>query len=91
MHEARDTTLPRMAAVDAGQDLYGKPDAVLERPARERSVPGVDEPRRIERLRPEHWPYLAWHREHIWQRQAWRPLPCRSWAIAGLCRSISPS
>lgn len=36
-------------------------------PTRERTVLGVDEPRRIERLRPEHWPYLAWHREHIWQ------------------------
>jgi len=36
--------------------------------ARERAVLGVDEPRRIERLRPEHRPYLAWHREHLWQR-----------------------
>lgn len=36
-------------------------------PARERSVLGLDEPRRIERLRPEHRPYLTWHREHLWQ------------------------
>lgn len=37
-------------------------------PARERTVLGLDEPRRIERLRPEHQPFLAWHRDHIWQR-----------------------
>ncbi len=37
-------------------------------PARERTILGLDEPRRIEGLRPEHRPFLAWHREHIWQR-----------------------
>ena len=37
-------------------------------PSRERTVLGVVEPRRIERLRPDHAPYLTWHRAHIWQR-----------------------
>lgn len=37
-------------------------------PARECVVLGVHEPRRIELLRPEHRPYLAWHRDNIWQR-----------------------
>lgn len=37
-------------------------------PARERTVLGLDEPRRIEQLRPEHRPFMAWHRDHIWQR-----------------------
>ena len=37
-------------------------------PKREREVLGVDVPRCVEGLRPEHSPYLAWHREHLWQR-----------------------
>ena len=37
-------------------------------PQRERIVLGVDATRRIERLRPEHQFYLAWHRVHIFQR-----------------------
>jgi putative restriction endonuclease len=37
-------------------------------PAREREVLGLNIPQRIEGLRAEHSPYLAWHREHIWQR-----------------------
>jgi hypothetical protein len=34
---------------------------------KERAVLGLNEPRRIEGLRPEHCAYLAWHRERIWQ------------------------
>lgn len=37
-------------------------------PTREREVLGVDVPRRVEGLLPAHSPYLAWHRERIWQR-----------------------
>lgn len=35
---------------------------------REREVLGVDVPRGVEGLRPQHVPYLQWHRERIWQR-----------------------
>lgn len=34
---------------------------------REREVLGVEVPRRIDGLRPEHAYYLAWHRERIWK------------------------
>jgi hypothetical protein len=37
-------------------------------PTRECQVLGLDVPRRIAGLRPEHAPYLAWHREHVWKR-----------------------
>ena len=37
-------------------------------PSREREVLGVNADLRIEGLRPEHGPYFAWHREHLWQR-----------------------
>lgn len=34
---------------------------------REREVLGLEIPRRVDRLRPEHAHYLAWHRERIWR------------------------
>ena len=37
-------------------------------PSREREVLGFREGLRIEGLRPEHAPYLTWHREHLLQR-----------------------
>lgn len=33
---------------------------------REREVLGVNVPRKVEGLRPQHAPYLQWHRERIW-------------------------
>lgn len=35
---------------------------------REREVLRLDVPRRIEGIRAEHMPYLAWHRDRLWQR-----------------------
>lgn len=37
-------------------------------PRREREVLGVDVPRRVDGLRPQHAPYLEWHQERIWHR-----------------------
>lgn len=36
-------------------------------PQREREVLGVESPRMVEGLRPQHAPYLQWHRERIWK------------------------
>jgi putative restriction endonuclease len=58
-------------AFDQGFISIAENGAVLvseKLPTREREVLGVHEARRVEGLRPEHAPYLAWHREHIWQR-----------------------
>ncbi len=38
-------------------------------PIREREVLGLEQQRRIAGLRPEHAPYLTWHRENLWQRK----------------------